>query len=91
MFWMIAVILIILWLLGLVTDHTMGDFIHISLFFAIIAMLIKIEDDCSDYFSGHARKRQLISRTKNVLPELAVLSGEKVSQPILSPQTYREE
>ncbi len=95
MLWTIAVILIILWLLGLVTGDTMGYFIHVPLFFAIIAMLIQIEDDCSDYSSGHTRerylKRQLISRSRKILPKLAILSGEKVSQPIISPQTYREE
>ena len=30
MLWTIAVILIILWLLGLVTSYTMGGFIHIA-------------------------------------------------------------
>jgi hypothetical protein len=81
--WTIAVILIILWLLGLVTGYTMGYFIHISLFFAVIAILIQIEDDCSDDSSGHTRKRylkrQLISRSGKILPKLAMLSGEKVS------------
>ena len=88
-------ILIIFWFLGLVSGYTMGNFIHIPLFIAIIAMLIQIEDDCSDYGSGHTRKRylkrQLVSRSRKILPKLAILSGEKVSQPIISPQTYREE
>jgi hypothetical protein len=73
----------------------MGNFIHILLFFAIIAILIQIEDDCNDYGSGHTKKRylkrQLISRSRKILPKLAMLSGEKVSQLIISPQTYREE
>jgi hypothetical protein len=93
--WTIAVILIILWFLGLVTCDTTGDFIHIPLFIAIIALLIQIEDDCSDYGSGHTTKkylkRQLISRSRKILPELAILSAEKISQPIISPQTYRKE
>jgi hypothetical protein len=92
MLWTIAVILTVLWLLGLVTGYTMGYFIHIPLFLAIIAMLIKIEEDCSDYGSGHARKRylkrQLVSRSRKILPQLAILSEEKVSQPIISPQIY---
>jgi hypothetical protein len=95
MLWTIAVSLIILWVLGLVTGYTMGYFIHIPLFFAIIAMLIQVEDDCSDYGSGHTRKRYLerrvVSRSRKILPKLAILSGEKVSQPIISPQTYGEE
>ena len=38
----IAVILIILWLLGLVTSVTMGGFIHILLVVAIIVVLEKL-------------------------------------------------
>ena len=95
MLWMIAVALILFWLLGLVTGYMKGNFTHILLFIAIVAMLIKIEDDCSDYGSDGTRKRylkrQLISRSRKILPKLAILSGEKVSQPIISPQTYREE
>ncbi len=95
MLWTIAVVLIILWMLGLVSGYTMGNFIHILLVIAIIAMLIQIEDDCSDYDSDRTRKRylkrQLVSRSRKILPKLAILSGEKVSQPIISPQTYREE
>jgi uncharacterized membrane protein len=42
MLWTIAVVLFILWLLGLVTSHTVGGFIHILLVIAIIAVLIRI-------------------------------------------------
>ena len=38
----IAVILIILWLLGLVTSNTMGGFIHILLVVAIVLVLVRI-------------------------------------------------
>jgi uncharacterized protein DUF5670 len=38
----IAVVLIILWLLGLVSSHTMGGFIHILLVIAIIVVLVRI-------------------------------------------------
>jgi hypothetical protein len=38
----IAVILIILWLLGLVSSYTMGGFIHILLVIAIVVILIRI-------------------------------------------------
>jgi len=41
MLWTIAVILMILWLLGLVTGYTMGYFIHILLVVAIIVILVQ--------------------------------------------------
>ena len=40
MLYTIAVILIVLWLLGLVTGYTMGYFIHILLVIAIVVVLI---------------------------------------------------
>lgn len=40
--WTIAVILVILWLLGLVTSYTLGGFIHILLVLAIIIILIRV-------------------------------------------------
>jgi len=40
--WTIAVILVILWLLGLVTSYTLGGFVHILLVFAIIVILIRV-------------------------------------------------
>jgi len=42
MLWTIAVILFILWLLGLLTHFTVGGFIHVLLVIAIIAVLIRI-------------------------------------------------
>jgi hypothetical protein len=38
----IAVILLILWLLGMITSYTLGGFIHILLVIAIIVVLIRI-------------------------------------------------
>ncbi len=38
----IAIILIIMWLLGLVSSYTMGGFIHILLVIAIIVVLLRI-------------------------------------------------
>jgi hypothetical protein len=38
----IAVILIILWLLGIVTAYTLGGFIHILLVIAIIVIIINV-------------------------------------------------
>jgi len=40
--WTIAVILLILWLLGLVTSYTVGGFIHILLVLAIVVILVRI-------------------------------------------------
>lgn len=42
MLWSIAVVLVILWLLGLVTSYTMGGFIHVLLVIAIIAVLLRV-------------------------------------------------
>ena len=42
MLWTIAVILIVLWLLGLVSSYTMGGFIHLLLVIAIIVVLVRI-------------------------------------------------
>ena len=42
MLWTIAVILIILWLLGLVSSYTMGGFIHILLILALIVVVVSI-------------------------------------------------
>ena len=42
MLWTIAVILIVLWLLGLVSSYTMGGFIHILLVIAIIVVLLNV-------------------------------------------------
>jgi hypothetical protein len=38
----IAVILIVLWLLGLVTSYTMGGIIHILLVIAIVVILVRV-------------------------------------------------
>ena len=48
MLWTIAVILLVLWLLGLVTSYTVGGFIHILLVIAIIMVLVNL-------FSGRRR------------------------------------
>lgn len=38
----IAIILVVLWLLGLVTSSTLGGFIHILLVIAIIILLVRV-------------------------------------------------
>jgi hypothetical protein len=40
--WTIAVLLLILWLLGVVSSYTLGGFIHILLVLAIVAVLIRL-------------------------------------------------
>jgi hypothetical protein len=42
MLWTIAVILVVLWLLGLVSSYTMGGFIHLLLVLAIIVVVINL-------------------------------------------------
>jgi hypothetical protein len=42
MLFTIAVILFILWLLGLITSYTLGGFIHILLVLAIIAIVVQL-------------------------------------------------
>jgi hypothetical protein len=40
--WTIAWVLVILWLLGLISGYTMGNFIHILLVIALIVMLFRV-------------------------------------------------
>lgn len=42
MLYTIAVVLLILWLLGLVSSYTLGGFIHVLLVIAIVVILIKV-------------------------------------------------
>ena len=42
MLYTIAVVLLILWLLGLVSSYTMGGFIHILLVIAIVVILLRV-------------------------------------------------
>jgi len=42
MLWSIAVVLVVLWLLGVVTSYTLGGFIHILLVVAIIVVLLRV-------------------------------------------------
>jgi hypothetical protein len=42
MLWTIAVLLLILWLLGMITSYTLGGFIHILLVVAVVAVLIRV-------------------------------------------------
>jgi hypothetical protein len=42
MLWTIAVVLVVLWLLGLVSSYTMGGFIHILLVLAVIVIVVNL-------------------------------------------------
>jgi hypothetical protein len=42
MLWTIAVVLLLLWVLGLVSSYTMGGFIHILLVLAIVVVLVRV-------------------------------------------------
>ena len=42
MLWTIAVLLLVLWLLGMISSYTMGGFIHILLLLAIVTILIRV-------------------------------------------------
>jgi hypothetical protein len=42
MLYTIAVVLVILWLLGLVTSYTMGGLIHVLLVIAIVVILLRV-------------------------------------------------
>ena len=42
MLWTIAVVLMVLWALGLVTSYTMGGFIHLLLAVAIVLVLVNL-------------------------------------------------
>ena len=54
MLFTIAVILIILWLLGIVTSYTLGGFIHVLLVIAIVVVLLRL-----------IRGRNIVDGTKN--------------------------
>ena len=38
----IAIVLLVLWALGLVTSYTMGGFIHVLLLFAVIVLVMRV-------------------------------------------------
>jgi asparagine N-glycosylation enzyme membrane subunit Stt3 len=42
MLWTITVLLILMWLLGMITNYTLGGFIHILLLLAIVSVLVRV-------------------------------------------------
>jgi hypothetical protein len=42
MLYTLAIVLVVLWLLGLVSSYTMGGFIHVLLVIAIVVILVRV-------------------------------------------------
>jgi Family of unknown function (DUF5670) len=42
MLWTLAVVLLVLWGLGLATSYTLGGFIHILLVLAVVAVVVRL-------------------------------------------------
>ena len=42
MLWTIAIILVVLWLVGLLTSFTLGGFIHVLLVIAVIVIVVRL-------------------------------------------------
>lgn len=42
MLWTVAVILLVLWGVGLVSSYTLGGFIHILLILAVVTVVIRV-------------------------------------------------
>ena len=42
MLWTVSLVLLVLWVLGLVSDNTMGGFIHVLLVVAIVMVLLRL-------------------------------------------------
>ena len=42
MLWTIAIILAVLWLLGMITSYTLGGFLHVLLVIAVIIVVVRL-------------------------------------------------
>jgi len=42
MLWTIALILVVLWLLGMVSSNTMGGFVHLLLLLALVVVVVRV-------------------------------------------------
>jgi hypothetical protein len=42
MLWLISVVLVVLWVLGMVSNETMGGYIHILLVVAVVVVLVRV-------------------------------------------------
>jgi hypothetical protein len=82
MLWTIAVVLIILWILGMGTGFTIGSSIHILFAVAVVLLVISLSQEVMIN-----EKLRHVLRSRNPKPD----RRKKGSQPIISPLTYREE
>jgi hypothetical protein len=42
MLWTVAVILLVMWMLGMVSGHTMSGFVHLLLVVAVVVVLVRV-------------------------------------------------
>jgi len=42
MLWAIALVLVVLWLLGMVSSNTMGGFVHLLLLLALVVVVVRV-------------------------------------------------
>ena len=42
MLWTIALVLVVLWLLGMVSSYTMGGFVHLLLLLALVVVVVRV-------------------------------------------------
>jgi len=42
MLWTIAIIILLLWIIGLITSYTLGGFIHVLVVVAVVLLLVRI-------------------------------------------------
>ena len=52
MLWTIAVILVVLWLLGMVSSYTMGGFLHLLLVLAVVVMVLRLLQGRNPIYRG---------------------------------------
>ena len=74
MLWTIAVILIILWLLGLVTSYTMGGFVHILLVIAVIVVVVSLIQG-EEGHKKHLTEKKKLDESKNIIAIILIAAG----------------
>jgi hypothetical protein len=42
MLWTVAVVLLVMWMLGMVSGHTMSGFVHVLLVVAVVVVLVRL-------------------------------------------------
>ena len=77
--WTIAVVLVILWLLGLVSGYTIGSFIHILFVAAVALLVVSLSQEVVIN-----RKLRHISRSRGPTPDSKRRHKQLTNQPIPS-------